>query len=200
MSYYDINYMQDLFGHLSQTQAVKKGELLFIQGQPVDSIYFVDAGKVKAETYTDADNEGLILYYATAGMALAEEHIFLEHYGYSATVEEDAEIRVLKRDVIRERLMKDSKYATHFMSCLSTRYSDLRMLCNLLTIRRAEDRLLAYLKLRTMTEGSATLDLQGRLGLLGETLNLTKESIYRAMTRLEQRGDITRKDGRVTVQ
>jgi CRP-like cAMP-binding protein len=178
---------------------VCKGEILFLQGQPADTIYFVDSGVVKVETHSENTDESLVLYYASAGMALAEEHIFLGQYGYSATVEADAEVRFLKKDAIQRRLAEDADYASHFMSCLSTRYGELRILCNFLTIRRAEDRILAYLKWRTIKEGS-TLNLQGRLGLLGETLDLTKESVYRAMARLEKNGSIMRNDGLVTIQ
>jgi CRP-like cAMP-binding protein len=198
MAYYDINNIKTYFGNLSQTLKIEKGGMLFIQGTPVDSIYFIDSGKVKAEVFSEAEGEGLVLYYATHDMALAEEHIFLEHYCYSAIAEEDTEVRVLQKQVILKRLMGDSEYALHFMSCLSARYRELSVHCNLLTIRRAEDRLLAYMKWRAV-EGEI-LDLQGRLGLLGETLNLTKESVYRAMARLEDRGVITRKNGLVTIQ
>ncbi len=199
MTYYDMDHIKTYFGSLSQTRKVEKGSILFLQGQPVDLIYFIDSGRVAAESYSEETEGSLVLYHATAGMALAEEHIFLEHYGYSATVKKNAEVRSLKKSVIQKRLAKDPAYASHFMSCLATRYGELRILCNFLTIRRAEDRILAYLKWRASKEGS-TFNLQGRLGLLGETLNLTKESIYRAMKRLEQHGDITRTDGFIILQ
>jgi CRP-like cAMP-binding protein len=199
MTYYDLENIKTYFGSLSQPRRVNKGEILFLQDQPVDAIYFVDSGTVKVETYSENTEESLVLYYASPGMALAEEHIFLDHYGYSATVETDAEVRSLKKSVIQKRLAEDADYASHFMSCLSTRYGELRILCNFLTIRRAEDRFLGFLKWRASKEG-ASLNLQGRLGLLGETLDLTKESIYRAMSKLEQRGDLIRNEGLVTLK
>ena len=198
MTYYDLENIKTYFGSLSQTRKVERGGMLFLQGQPVDDVYFVDSGLVKVETYSENTEESLVLYYASAGMALAEEHIFLEHYGYSATVEADAKVRFLKKDVIQKRLAENAEYASHFMACLSTRYGELRILCNFLTIRRAEDRILAYLKWRATKEGPA-LNLQGRLGLLGETLDLTRESVYRAMSKLEQRGDLIRNQGLVTL-
>jgi CRP/FNR family transcriptional regulator, dissimilatory nitrate respiration regulator len=199
MTYYDIENIGTNFGSLVQRRKVERGGILFLQGKLVDAIYFIDSGKVKVETYSEDTDESLVLYYAIAGMALAEEHIFLEHYGCSAIVEEDAEIRFIKKTVIQKRLAKDAGFASNFISCLSTRYGELRTLCNFLTIRRAEERLLAYLKWHAAKEGPI-LDLRGRLGLLGATLDLTKESVYRAMARLEHRGDISRKDGLVILQ
>jgi CRP-like cAMP-binding protein len=199
MTYYNLENIKTYFGSLSQTRRVNKGEILFLQGRPADAIYFVDSGVVKVETYSENTDESLVLYHASAGMALAEEHIFLDDYGYSATVEIDAEVRYLQKSVIQKRLAEDADYASHFMSCLSTRYGELRILCNFLTIRRAEERILSYLKWRASKEGP-TLDLQGRLGQLGETLDLTRESVYRAMAKLEQNGSIIRKDGLVTLE
>jgi CRP-like cAMP-binding protein len=199
MTYYDLENIKTYFGALSQKRKVDKGGILFTQGQLVDAIFFVDSGLVKVETYSEDTEESLVLYHASSGMALAEEHIFLDHYGYSATVVEETEVRFIKKSVIQKRLTEDADYASHFMSCLSTRYSELRILCNFLTIRRAEDRILAYLKWRAMKEGS-TLNLHSRLGLLGETLDLTKESVYRAMARLEKNGALIRNDGLVTIQ
>lgn len=199
MTYYDLENFATYFGALTQTRKVDKGEFLFRQGQPSETIYFVDSGVVKVETYSEHTDESLVLYYASAGMALAEEHIYLDHYGYSATVDVDAEVRCLSKAVIQKRLAEDADYASHFLSCLSTRYGELRILCNFLTIRRAEERILAYLKWKVTTDGP-TLDLQGRLGQLGGTLDLTKESVYRAMAKLEQHGSVTRKDGLVTLK
>lgn len=197
MTYYDTNNLKTYFGNQAQTKKIKSGEILFIQGQPVDFIYFIDSGKVKAESHTESD-ESLVLYHAMAGMALAEEHLFIEHYGYTATAEEDTEVRFLKKEIIHQQLLEDPEYAFRFMMCISARHNDLRVHCTLLTIQKAEDRLLAYMKWKSVKEGP-TLNLQGRMGMLGQMLNLTKESIYRAMARLEERGDISRKEGLVTL-
>ena len=164
----------------------------------MDAVYFEDSGKVKAETYPEV-GKALVLYYAVGGMAVAEEHIFLEHYGYSAIVEEDADIRYLKKSDFQKRLNKNPEYADMFMKCLCSRYYDLRVLCNLLTIRRADDRIHGYLKWRALRDGPV-IDLQGRLGLQGEMLGLTKESVYRAIARLEKSGIISRENGKMTLR
>ena len=197
MSYFDRTSIEARFGDLATSKKVGKGTFLFRQGQPVDFVYFIDMGRVTAESYS-ASEESLVLYTATAGMALGEEHIFMERYGYSAMAEEEVEVRALRKLEILKQLKNDPLYASQFMMCISSRYNELRVVCTLLTIRRAEDRLLAYLKWRAAQEGPA-INLQGRMGQLGMMLNLTKESIYRAMGALEERGKITRKNGLIAI-
>lgn len=198
MSYYDIGSIETNFGKLAVSRKINKGTILFRQNQKVDNIYFIDAGRVMVESYTESEGS-LVLYFATEGMALAEEHIFMERYGYSAVAEEDLKVRLLDKTVLLEHLQSNPAYATQFMKCISSRYNELRVICTLLTIRRAEVRLLAYLKWRTIQDGSA-INLQGRIGQLGIMLNLTRESIYRAMACLEEQGKLVRQDGVVTVQ
>lgn len=196
MSYYNASNIAAYFGELSRTRDLPKDALLFRQGQPVESIYYIERGRVKIETYT-GDDEGLVLYTATEGMGLAEEHLFKETYDYTAIVEEDVRVRYIPKTTLLKLLDSNPAYATQFMKCIVMRYDELRILCNLLTIRRAEDRLLAYLKWKA--SAGETIDLHGRMGQLGEMLNLTRESIYRAMSSLEERGLLNRQNGLITV-
>ena len=92
----------------------------------------------------------------------------------------------------------DVKHWEALYNCLANRLVEGLKMRGFLAIRKAEDRLLHWLHWRDSLSNEK-IYLEKRLGSIGLEINLTKESIYRAFTRLKARGLVEVNKGVITL-
>jgi CRP-like cAMP-binding protein len=86
-----------------------------------------------------------------------------------------------------------------FGAYVAAQLMGLRAMSEIRAIRRADERLLAWLQLQARGE-PRTFDPQGSWPSVARQIGLTAESTYRALTSLERTGAIRRMNGRVVVR
>ncbi len=88
---------------MSKARLVKKGELLFKEGQPSSTLYLVKSGRISV--YTEKSKKNIELYIASTGQVLGEEAIFgAKKYGASAIVKNDSQILEFPVQVMQAQL------------------------------------------------------------------------------------------------
>lgn len=194
MAYYDLHNITKFFTpDQILTKEVEAEEILFYSGNKARLIYFVVSGEVRAETYLD-DGQSVIFYRARSGNSLCEENLGQTHYLYNGVASMKSQVRAISKFDLLEKMQASWSFAEQLTACLTNRYSDALMLRELIAIKSAEGRLWTWLNWQEV-RGLLPIDLSGRLGSIAPELGLTRESVYRAVSRLEKKGKIRRENG-----
>ena len=94
---------------------VKKGELIFKEGDPVEGIWFLHKGLVKVHKHWDDEKE-LILRFAKDGQILGHRGLGGElHYPVSATAIEDTILCYISLDFFLQSLKVNSQYTYNLL-------------------------------------------------------------------------------------
>ena len=188
-----ISFWQKLGG---KPWSLKKGDTLFSQGTRVENMYFLESGSVKLQRYTP-EGDRVILHTATPGELIAEASLFSEHYHCSAILDQPSQIYRLRREQLLHTLSIRPEVSLQFLKTLSQQIRDLRGLLEIRNIRSAEQRILAYLRSRAEADGKVELTLS--LRDTAYKLGLAHETLYRALSKLEQQGLIERPQARILI-
>lgn len=193
MAIYDLDEIYRYFRREQVTErTLAAEEVLFHQGAPIHSIHFVVAGEVRVETYLE-DGRSIVFFRVGQFGALGEENLSLPSYLYTGVASEETVICSIGKADFLDGLKSNQIFAQELTSCLAQRYAHALMLRELMGIKAAEDRLLTWLH----WQQEESLDLKGRMGHLAPDLGLSRESVYRAVARLKEKGEISVDDGRV---
>lgn len=155
-------------------------DMVFHAGAPTRGMWFVLRGAVKLVRYLPDGNE-VILHRASAGDYLSEASLFEEHYLCNCIATEPTEMVRIRKDMILAFLERDPEFASMLMARFAQDLQNQRRLVEILSIRAAEDRVLA-----AMTElgiPGTVLDFAARIGL-------THEAVYRALASLVRQGKV----------
>ena len=90
----------------------------------------------------------------------------------------------------------NSQFLMEFNACLAQRYAHALMIRELMGVKSAEERLLTWLRWET-DNGSRTLDLGGRVGIIAPQIGLSRKAIDRAMGKLKEQGKIRAEGGSI---
>jgi CRP/FNR family transcriptional regulator, dissimilatory nitrate respiration regulator len=168
------------------------GQTVFRRDESVRWLYRVKRGRVRLSRVLARGSE-IALARLSANEILAEASVFATHYHCDATAEAPSVLqRYPMRDVLA-LLKSDSNAAMSYSAYLAAQLMNLRTMSEIRGIRRADDRLLAWLRLQPPGE----FDGHGIWPSVARQIGLTGESLYRALARLEAAGKIKRIDGKV---
>jgi CRP-like cAMP-binding protein len=198
MAIYDIENILNYFRNdqvAERTLAAE--EVLFRQGSPTQSVYFVVEGEVRVESYLE-DGRSVVFYRVHSGGALSEENLYFPAHLYTGVATVETVVRSIAKVDFLERMKTDAKLSPALTSCLAERYAHALMLRELMGIKAAEDRLLTWLHWQCPA-GEKWLQFKGHTGDLAPELGLSKESVYRAFARLKESGKIRMEDGRIEI-
>lgn len=167
---------------------LKKGAPLFRRGQPCREIFVVRAGVIRL-LRPQADGATAVMYVARAGDWVAESSLFAERYHCDAIAESDAIVWSANRAAFLEQLTQDAERSLQLARVFAQRLRELRMLHELMHIRRASQRVLAWLSLHAAGR-PPRLTLERTWSALAEDLGLSREALYRALAELRKTGRI----------
>lgn len=174
----------------------RAGDSIFKQGARASTIFQVRAGKVALERHLA---DGAIVTIATAGPeeTFAEAALFSDRYHCEAVARVDCEVLKAPAGAIRARLESDPQLACAAAVFFARQVRDLRTRLELQRVKRAPDRLLAWLRWRA-SGNPPTIAVADPWSRIAGEVGLTPEALYRALRTLESAGFIERR-GRETV-
>lgn len=176
---------------VGKPKALSRGEYLFRQQTPVRAIYSVVSGRVRL--FRDLpDGSSVILYVARSGETCAEAALFATHYHCHAQAEVDTEVISLDTEAVMRHVSEDAAMGVELSRLFATQVRELRAMLSLRDIRSADDRLLAWLRLKAVGE-QMEVELDRPWTGISEELGLSREAVYRSLTRLQDRGLIDRR-------
>lgn len=177
--------------------SIATGRPVFRQGDQVRWLYRVSKGRVRLSRVLARGTE-IVLARVTAGDVLAEASVFSSRYHCNATAETPCEfLRYAMKDVLA-LMAAQPQAAIAYSAYLAHELMDLRTTVEVRAIRRADERLLTWLRLRA-SGSPAVFDGAGVWPSIAKQIGLSGESLYRALSSLERSGRLKRHRGRVTL-
>ena len=182
---------QDLFQSISKFKRFTKGQTIFQLGDSAEAIFKVVKGEVHLYRYNDNGNR-VLLYRAYADNYFAEASLSSDVYHCTAECVKASEIQIIDNHKMINLLDKNPEFAAKWIIILSAELRRQRTSVERLNIKSAAERIKHYV----LTEGnlSGEIQLQGSLSELSEVLGLSRESLYRTLSKMEKSGEFERTD------
>jgi len=168
---------------------LRKGDVLFAQGEAICNMHFVASGRIKLIRHT-VDGDTSLLHIATAGEMIAEASLFSDNYHCSAVADRPSQIRRINRDVMLAQLLDNKQTSKAVLALFARQIRDLRGLIETRNIRSARQRILAYLNGIADPDGRAEIPFSVRD--MAYKLGLAHETVYRELRQLEADASLRR--------
>lgn len=170
------------------------GEILFQQGEPAKNIFWLESGRVKLVNFAEPQ---MVFHYWVNGEELFGETVLFEPtYGCTAIATQSSTVIPMDKHEFLAALSKSQDLNDQYLAHLTKRFSDVKKLLTLRSIRSARDRLLHALS-GQLVAGENTVSLLTSLKELAFELGISPEALSRAFAQIESEGIIQRKKGRI---
>jgi CRP-like cAMP-binding protein len=168
---------------------------VFLRGRPVTHLYCVETGRV-ALTRTLADGGTISVASAGPRQSFAEAALYSDVYHCDAVCIRDSTIIAFSAAAVRDLLTSDARAASRYNQYLAGQVRELRARLEILRIKTAADRLMAWLRANASGAPLAVAIDQSWAAIAAE-IGLTPEAVYRARARLRKERRISEQSGRV---
>ena len=190
--------LQSLSGGSGVPRRLDAGEMLFTTGDPVRSLFVVDKGQLRLLRHT-AFGATLTLHVARTGEAFAEASLFSQTYHCDAAADVRSTVMAYPKLTLLTALREDPEAALTLTGHLARQVHMLRAQIELLNIRPARDRVLAYLH-NHLSASARHVDFERTWKAIATEIGLTHGAVYRALAKLERDGLIERDRGIVALR
>jgi CRP/FNR family transcriptional regulator, dissimilatory nitrate respiration regulator len=174
------------------------GATVFKQGDEATAIYQVRTGVISLVRH-GADGSLLTVATASANETFAEASLFASHYHCDAVARAPSSVLSLPSNAVRAYLGANPDHAMAFAEFLSAQVRDLRGRLEMLRIKRAPERVMAWLQWRARGE-PPMVEAGDAWSRVASELGLTPEVLYRTLSSLEKSGLIARNGRRIVLQ
>jgi len=168
-----------------RTVELAAGATLFRTGDAAASMFVLITGRVRMVRLSP-DGHELTVHRVRPGETLAEAAVFAERYHCDTIADVPSVLAAVPCDVLRAQMQDNPGLAREFAAHLARQVRDVRARLEVATLKTAEDRLLAAMRLRADRRGVVVLD--GTVKELASEVGLTHEATYRALARLRKKG------------
>ena len=175
----------------TESRAIAKGMRLFVAGEKPASLYWVASGELQLVRYTP-QGERVILQRCNRGV-LAEASLFSDRYHCDGEAAVDGLVWVMPLAHFQAALAEED-FSRPYTMWLSQTIRGLRSQCERLSLPRAEDRVLHFLR----EHGRFDLDVSP-LKIWAAALGMTHEHLYRILSQLQKQGRIRRTRQEITL-
>src|SRR5216683_6507557 len=127
-----------------ERRSLAQNEALFRQGDKVNAIYFVEAGRLRLERQT-IDGRSLVVGTTSTGKFFVEAALFADIFHCDAVATEPSRVRVYPKDAVLNALRTDPESAMSFLAVVARQIIELRQRVELMKVRSAKERVLLYL-------------------------------------------------------
>jgi len=179
--------------HARRTRQLQRDEFLFRQGEPARAIFMLSSGRMRLIRDL-ADGSGITLHVARAGESFAEAALFASAYHCHAVAEVASCVISVDADTLTTQLQSNAALGLALSQLLAEQVRELRAMLSLRDIRSADERLLTWLRRKADQEQMSVL-LDRPWAAIAEELGLTREAVYRSLSKLQSQG-LLKRDGR----
>lgn len=162
---------QNLAGLASDLRIYETGEPVFRRGSTVEWLHHIEDGAVNLLRFK-ADGSVVVLQRAEQGYFLAEASLFSSTYHCDAAAVTATRVRRFPKSQVLQLLRSDCEFASAWAEYLSREVQRVRGRAEILSLRRLEDRLDAWLEAhnRIMPPRGSWVSLARELGVSPEAL------------------------------
>jgi CRP-like cAMP-binding protein len=188
------DWLPDALRKCAIERELKTGEALFRLDDATVGLWEIVAGRVRLSR-VDASGREIVLYIAGPGETIAEASLFSARYHCDAIANSKATVRLYPKRHVFSTFERDAKAARAFSAMLAHQVMNLRTRIEQRNIRSARERVRHFLAVNAASDGR--IELTGTLKDAAAEIGLTHEALYRALSALEQAGEIRRSGGRI---
>ncbi len=174
----------------------KKGDIIFLEGDPGEAFYLVKSGKVKVYKIT-ADGREHIFTILTTGDVFAEVTLFNDiHYPATAEVIEDAKIGMIRNKDLEDLITSNSDIALGIIKIFSKKLFTSQQKVKELALGDTYMRIARILITFAEDHGTKTKDgIEIRLNIsrqeMANMIGTARETVSRALSQFRKEGSIS---------
>lgn len=168
-----------------------KGDVIFIEGNVANTLYFINEGKIKLYKYTK-DGKEQILHVLSEGDFFGElELIKVSNYGFNSKAIVNSKICTLTKDEMKEIIMRKPEIGIKVLETVGERLSKVENLVQNLATNDVDSRM-AYLltdlaeKYGNSIEKNISIELPLSREDMASFIGVTRETISRKLKKFEE--------------
>ena len=158
------------------SRSLALGETLFLQNSPTTGLFYLIDGTIDLKRVTNSGHS-VMIHRARNGATFAEASIFSDTYHCTAVAVSEALVIECKRAAISQLLDTDIDFARSIASRFASQIQEARRRVELLSIRAADQRVLAALRDGLLVEDITTF---------ADIIGLAPETVYRSLAQLSK--------------
>ena len=174
---------------------LEAGDTLFRQGDPATAFFRLITGEIRLIQHTE-NGAGVVLHIARPGETFAEAALFADTYHCDAVARVASRVAATHKPDLLHAVHRDPAAMLKLARVLAGQVRDLRTRLEIRNIRRADERLLAWLRLRA-SGNPPVVELARTWTQIADEIGLTREAVYRALSAIRGTGRISIEEGRV---
>jgi len=163
-------------------RTLEQGETLFVQDCPTVGLYYLETGIIDLKRTTNSGHS-VMIHRARSGDTFAEASLFSDHYHCTATASCESHVVECRRSALMDLLNTDIEFARTMTARFAVQIQESRRRVELLSIRAADERILAALSDGLLVEDIATF---------ADIIGLAPETVYRTLAQLTQSGRVVK--------
>ncbi|MFN4231617.1 Crp/Fnr family transcriptional regulator [Thermus sp.] len=170
----------------AQARRLKRGQVLFLEGEPVRSLFVVERGLIKVYKLDPEGRKQVVLHLEGPGRVLAEVALFLDRPTYPASAEalEDSQVLAIPKERFFQLVDSRPPLARALIRYLARRQGQLLHLLDRLVFHEVRERLCEFLLQKLAEEGQGfhlptNPELAALLGTVPEAVSRNLGQLYR---------------------
>lgn len=182
---------------------LRKGEFLYLLGDPVTSVYAIRVGTIKTHVTTE-DGRTQVVAFHFPGDMVGLDSLARPHYASYATALEDTKLCLFTVDALRLAAATLAPLGRQLLLALDGQLQRARAVQTMLALMTAEERLVTFLlwladgfALRGFSSSAFVLRMSREE--IGSYIGLTLETVSRQFSRLAEGGLITVRHRTITL-
>lgn len=170
----------------ARARRLRRGEVLFLEGEPVRSLFVVERGLIKVYKLDPEGRKQVVLHLEGPGRVLAEVALFLDRPTYPASAEalEDTQVLAIPKERFFQLVEARPPLARALIRYLARRQGQLLHLLDRLVFHEVRERLCEFLLEKLSQEGQGfhlptNPELAALLGTVPEAVSRNLGQLYR---------------------
>ncbi|KPD32452.1 Crp/Fnr family transcriptional regulator [Thermus scotoductus] len=170
----------------ARARRLKRGEVLFLEGEPVHSLFVVEKGLIKVYKLDPEGRKQVVLHLEGPGRVLAEVALFLDRPTYPASAEalEESQVLAIPKERFFQLVEARPPLARTLIRYLARRQGQLLHLLDRLVFHEVRERLCEFLLEKLSQEGQGfhlptNPELAALLGTVPEAVSRNLGQLYR---------------------
>jgi len=191
--------------NISKVRHLKKGTILFIEGNKAESIFIVKDGKIKISKISSVGKE-YIIKIMESGDIFAESTLFIGgEYPATAEAVEDAQIIEIKNSDIENLILKNSAIARSIIKLMAKRLKNIAVIIENLALKdsigRTASVLLIFAKERGIpTKEGILVEIELKRHELANLVGTSRENISRILSQMDRDGIISLSKDKILIK
>ena len=184
----DNEFLKDL-NAISMLISKRKGEILFLEGDKGEDLYFVLRGAIKIFK-TNSEGKEITIDIAQEGELFAEIVLFLRNmYPVSAMAIENSLLLAINSKRMFDKIKENPGFAMKFLGLFAKRLNYLTEKVKELSIDDAKKRVLSYLNKKDKGDGIVEIKLPKKE--ISSSIGISPETFSRILKKLSEEGMIS---------